>query len=109
MKYLICILSVLALSSCGKPGKDGQSIKGDRGDAGPAGQAAVLEVIDPCGPQSAHDEVLLRLANGQLLASFSDAASGQNTRFSVIGPGSYITTDGTACRFTVGADLQVSF
>jgi hypothetical protein len=65
------------------------------------GMDAITSVIDPCGKQAAYDEVLLQLSNGLLLASFSDNASGKNTRFSVIGNGNYVTTDGTGCRFTV--------
>ncbi len=59
-------------------------------------------LVDPCGDKpGVYDEVFLKLSNGLLLASFSDSASGQNTRFSVIVAGSYVTTDGSGCNFTV--------
>jgi hypothetical protein len=41
------------------------------------------------------------LSNGTILASFSDNISGYNTRWSVLVPGSYSTTDGDGCSFTV--------
>jgi hypothetical protein len=111
--FISIVLSVF-LMSCGKdgaPGKDGVSIVGPQGPAGaqgPAGQAAVLEIIDPCGDAPGiHDEVILRLANGQLLASFSQNASGLNTRFSILTQGNYITSDGSNCHFSVTSDNQV--
>lgn len=92
-----------AVVSCGD-----SSVAIKNGSNGTAGQNAVLEVINPCGDQGAHDEVLLRLADGSLLASFSDSASGTNTRFSVIGAGSYATTDGTNCHFAVDSAGNVT-
>lgn len=92
-------------------GVDGQS-----GEAGSNGLDAVLgaatpvALIDPCGQTPGYvNEVLLRLADGQILASFSDSASGLNTRFGITGAGSYMTTDGTGCYFNVGADGVVSW
>lgn len=61
-------------------------------------------MIDPCGDQTAFDEVLLRLANGQLVAHF---ANGSLQFLSVIGPGNYVTTDGTSCYFSVDSNLQI--
>lgn len=62
----------------------------------------IVSLVDPCGDAAGKvDEVLLRLSDGSLLASFSDSAAGLNTRFAVIGNGSYSTTDGTGCSFTV--------
>lgn len=66
----------------------------------------VVEVIDPCGDESGFDEVLLRLANNQLLAHYSDV----NKQFLVlIGPGSYRTTDGHNCLFIVSNNMQVTW
>lgn len=65
------------------------------------GYGMVVEIVNPCGDQPGFDEVLLRLSTGQIIASFSDNASGANTRFTTIGNGSYSTTDGTNCAFTV--------
>jgi len=63
----------------------------------------ILSIIDPCGPQHAqgYDEVILKLGNGQYLASFSDNANGQNTRFGILPNGNYTTTDGTGCHFSL--------
>lgn len=59
-------------------------------------------MVDPCGNHpSKVDEVLLRLSTGELLVSYSDTAAGLNTRFAVLGNGTYGTTDGTNCTFTV--------
>lgn len=83
---------------------------GATGATGAAGQDApptaftVTEIIDPCGHQTAFDEVLLRLANGQLIAHF---ASGANQFLTLIGPGSYITTDSSHCYFSVNAYGEV--
>lgn len=94
--------------SNGSNGSDGQD--GSNGTNGTNGADAVVEIIDPCGDASGiWDEVLVRLASGQLLGSFSDNASGLNTRFAIIGPGSYQTTDASGCHFTVNNDLTVTF
>jgi len=74
-----------------------------------AGYTHVVEIVNPCGDMPGKiDEVLLRLSTGELLASFSDTVGGLNTRFALIGPGTYSTTDGTGCTFTVlpGGILQ---
>jgi hypothetical protein len=64
----------------------------------------VISLIDPCGATPGHyNEVFIKFTNGTMLASFSDSASGNNTRFSVLVPGSYVTTDGTGCHFTVNS------
>lgn len=61
-----------------------------------------VSIVDPCGDTPGiYDEIFIRLQNGMLIASFSDNANGQNTRFSIITAGSYITTDGSACYFSV--------
>ena len=98
----------------GSKGETGESIvgpqgeKGDKGDSGQDGADAVVELVDPCGDASGiYDEVLLKLGDGTLLASFSDNVNGQNTRFSVLTPGSYVTTDGSNCHFTVNEDYDV--
>jgi hypothetical protein len=65
-------------------------------------------LVNPCGDAPGiWDEIFLRLANGQLVASFSDNANGNNTRFSILTPGTYETTDGDNCMFTVDNSLQI--
>jgi hypothetical protein len=92
-------------------GRDGAA-----GEDGEDGEDAVLPgftpvaVVDVCGDApGVYDEVLLRLANGQLLASFSDNASGANTRFSILTPGTYRSTDGSNCMFTVHSNGLVTW
>lgn len=83
---------------------------GERGSDGADGENAPptplspVEIINPCGESGeGFDEVFLRLANGTILASFSENANGKNTRFSVLTPGNYMTTDGDRCYFTIGS------
>jgi hypothetical protein len=72
------------------------------GQTPPMPSLTPVAILNPCGDApSIYDEVFLKLADGTILASFSDTASGQNTRFSVLTPGTYTTTDGNHCTFTV--------
>lgn len=68
----------------------------------------VTKIVDPCGDGPGYDEIFLRTSSGKLIASFSQNSSGLNTRFSELVPGSYATTDGTGCTFTVNPDLSVT-
>jgi hypothetical protein len=68
----------------------------------------VTKIVDPCGNGPGYDEVFFRTSTGMLIASFSDNASGLNTRFAELVPGNYTTTDGTGCNFTVNVDKTVS-
>lgn len=89
----------------GQNGQDGTN--GTNGINAPV-EFSVIQMIDPCGDYNGiYDEVLLKLGSGKILASFSDNANGQNTRFSVLSPGSYQTTDGSMCKFTVDNDNNV--
>jgi hypothetical protein len=103
--------SVLVLD--GIDGEDGA--QGEQGEAGedgtdgadaPISPYSITEAIDPCGSETAYDEVLLRLGNGSLLAHYSDGAKQHLT---VIGAGSYTTTDSTNCVFVVHTDGSVTW
>lgn len=64
--------------------------------------------VDPCGDApGVWDEVFMRLQNGMLLASFSDNFHGDNTRLSILSPGTYQTTDGDNCVFTVSPTYTI--
>lgn len=78
---------------------------GENGEDAPPTPYTVTEMIDPCGDQAQFDEILMRLANDQLVAHFS---SGSLEFLTVIPPGNYVTTDGTHCYFTVNGDLSIS-
>ncbi len=83
-------------------------LAGQDGSDAPPSPFTPTEVVDPCGDTAnVFDEVLLRLADGTLLASFSDDANGRNTRFARLVAGTYQTTDGSGCVFTVGADGSI--
>ena len=75
----------------GKDGTDGQD-----------GQDAVkLEPIDPCGDaKGLVDEVLFQYGKF-VFASYSDDVGGTNTRLSIVPDGTFMTTDGSRCVFTV--------
>lgn len=89
-----------ALITCGAT----QTIISNGSDGLPGAAAPASEVLNPCGVQGTHDEVLIR-SGSLVIASFSDSAAGANTRFSVLQPNTqYVTTDGTNCHFSIAAD-----
>jgi hypothetical protein len=66
---------------------------------------APTSVIAPCGVSSSpYKELLLCLVNGDVMGSFSDSASGLNTRLALLSAGSYVDTDDSGCQFTVSID-----
>ena len=78
------------------------------GDIGPQGSNAPptaftpTAIVTPCGANSSpYKEVLLFLANCDLLASFSDNPSGHHTRFALISDGNFVDTDDSDCVFNV--------
>lgn len=98
-----------AMITCGsqsvlvRNGEDGQNgANGLNGKDAPTYAYQILEIINPCGAQGSHDEILLRFANGEVMAHYSD-----NTKqfLTLLKPGfAYATTDGTSCQFTFQAD-----
>jgi hypothetical protein len=85
-----------------------QGPAGINGTDAPSPPFSIVELVNPCGDAPyIYDELFLRLGNGRLVASFSDNSSGKNTRFSELVPGSYMTTDGDGCIFTVTSDFQI--
>lgn len=94
----------------GAPGQTGapgaQGSKGDPGTPAPAGAFMVESVIDPCNAGPGFNEVLLKLADGHILAHYADK---EKQFLTFIGPGNYVTTDGTNCYFTVTATGDVTW
>lgn len=98
----------------GKDGRDGdQGIQGVAGHNGTNGTSSILQVInlrrDVCQESLVNfSEVIIKLADGTYLASFSDNVNGYNTRFTILVPNiSYQTTDGTNCRFMINSSNQL--
>jgi hypothetical protein len=61
-----------------------------------------VSILNPCGVNGSYDEVLLKLYNGQVMASFSQNSNGLNTRFSLLLPNvGYQTTDSYMCYFMI--------
>lgn len=77
---------------------------GTAGQNAPPTPFTPVALVNPCGDAPGiYDEIFVRLQNGTLIASFSDSASGNNTRFSILTAGTYQTTDGDHCVFTLDA------
>lgn len=75
----------------------------NNGADAPVVQFDVIEYIDPCGPQGSYDEVLLRLHNGTVLALFTSNMNGDYPRLALIPDGTFTTSDGTSCTFTLSS------
>lgn len=87
----------------GAPGLDGtQGPQGEPGAHAELTPYSPIELLNPCGDADGiADEVLIRLVNGDILVSFSDHRNGNNTRLALLEPGTYVTTDGDNCQFTI--------
>ncbi len=84
-------------------------LNGTNGTNGLNAQAPAYSAVDaimPCGNTVSNKEVLLRLADGEILASVSDSASGANTRFSFMNDGNYVDTDGSGCNFSIATSTN---
>jgi len=106
----------------GAPGSDGKD--GQDGSDGKDGKDAELppystvKLLAPCAAdpnnptavelQNPMLEVLLKLANNQILASFSENINGLNTHFAIVPPGTYRSTGAGGCVFTVNANGTLS-
>jgi hypothetical protein len=64
----------------------------------------ITELLDPCGNGAGFDEVLLRTSGGDIIAYFEQGA---NRFLSVLTPGSYRTTDGTNCNFSIDSQKRL--
>jgi hypothetical protein len=104
--YVECDDGTAALIKNGTDGQDGVDGKdGADGSDAPISEWSIVEVINPCKVEPL-DEVILRFANGELMAHYSH---GSKQHFALLQPGNYITTDKTNCRFRVTDDLDVQW
>lgn len=103
MKKLYYVLGLLLLSACGSGAARYVPINTTTQVIENVNTNDIVEILDPCGDSAnVYDEVLLKLKNGQVLASFSANSSGLNTRFSLlVFDVLYGTTDGTGCQFKI--------
>ncbi len=89
----------------GQDGEDGSDgADGEDGEDAEPGAFNIVEYIDPCGKESAFDEILLVFANGDILGHYSN---GKKQHFSLLSPGRYQTTDNTNCLFEISANGEV--
>ena len=111
MKTLSLLTLLLLLSACGQPERGLPGPTGPSGPAAPPTSYTPTNIVDPCGDTpNKYDEVLIIFSNGQVLASFSDNANGNNTRLAIVPPGGpYQTTDGTGCVFYVSSKGTVTW
>lgn len=104
-----------ATGPAGEKGDTGATgATGETGPTGPQGEAGedaepsdytVVALVYPCGNGPGFEEVLLRMSDGTLLAHYSH---GSRQFLAVVTPGTYTTTDGTGCVFTVHNDMSVT-
>lgn len=107
MKKSVAVLVALLAMGCGRKGDPGD--RGLNGADAPPTPYTVTGVLDPCGDAPGiQDEVLLRLANGQTIALFAANVNGDYSRLAILSPGTYSTTDGSGCVFTLHADGSVT-
>jgi len=75
--------------------------------------ASIISLIYPCEDTANHQELLLRLSTGEIIAVFDGDTKNNpgQTRLTTLNPGNYVTTDqnnnGNRCRFTVTDSLEV--
>lgn len=91
----------------GEDGEDGQDgTNGTNGTNGQNGSDGVIEVINPCGVQGQFEELLFRLSDGKVYALYFGSG---NAFLTWLSPGSYVTTDGKNCHFSVNSSNQVTW
>ena len=88
----------------GQPGPAGDAgATGPQGPAGTAGPLGIVEVISPCSTPATDNESFLGLGDGSLIAVWSDGPS--DTHLVDLANGTFVTTDGTGCVFTLSGTV----
>lgn len=92
----------------GQNGADGED--GVDGEDASLSGFTPIALVNPCGDApGVYDEIFIKLANGTLIASFSENANGKNTRFVILTAGTYQTTDGDNCVFTLNNSGTITY
>ena len=91
----------------GQDGADGQ--QGEKGDNGVDGvNLAQVTLLNPCGDAPGLvDEIIIRLPNGTLLATFTDSSNGKDLRLAVISEGDFETRDGDNCSYSIDSNNNI--
>ena len=76
---------------------------GPQGPVGTAGPLGVVAVISPCNTPATDNESFLGLGDGSLIAVWSDGPS--DTHLVDLANGTFVTTDGTGCVFTLSGTV----
>lgn len=101
-------VAVLCNGVAGTNGTDGQA--GANGQDAPPTPLTPVAIVNVCGDAPGiDDEVFLRLYNGLLLWSESDTMGGVNTRLSLARAGTWTSTDGDHCVFTLDSNLNITY
>lgn len=77
------------------------------GENGAVAPSTPVDYINPCDGTTIGEEVMLILADGSILSSFSETIAGKNTRLAIVSDGDYTTTDGTSCVFHLSTSLGI--
>lgn len=100
--------------SQGSPGVNGTNgtngSNGTNGTNAPINPFDIDSLINPCGDApGVYDEIFIKLKNGTVIVSFSANTSGDLTRFVTLPAGTYQTTDGDSCVFSIDSSGNITF
>lgn len=91
----------------GQDGADGQNgADGRDGTDATVSLFTPIEILTPCGNTVPYKEILLRLKNGQVMAVVSNNTQGDMTRLALVTDGTFMSTDGSNCIFTLSTSAD---
>jgi hypothetical protein len=100
--------SFIADGTDGADGAQGpQGPQGNQGLAGEDGQDGTsVTLVELCSPARDLSEIAIKIGTS-LVVTLSENANGKNTRLVKLRPGSYTTTDGYSCNFSINNNGEV--